>query len=516
MTHMKRLLFILLATTLTLACSAQGFTDARKFVKEMKRIPGNDSIYYKVNSRWYAIKDSIGSASGSGVDSVTLAGAELRIWANGDSIPVLINAVQRGTFISATGIIDGDTISFYGRELTDGTIYGTYITESDASLMYINPDGSNATVQVKDTILYVSYSNTDGSYSAVIATPTMAGMSHEQADGTKSFTGTNGIRASANYQNLDGTESYDYYNDTSAQVGYKNTATDRRQLFITPDYASLVSNDGVDSSKILVFPNLIQFTGSAIAMDDLPGSGTVMGIDGDGLLSRTTGGSGSPGGGEWNDFKSVQYFATGAFDGDSIFMYDPNTGNVFVGDIFGQTDGRYSVLSPNNLQVIDNDTSAFEVNDGGVSYNSFNGQSFYLDDVDGWRLGNNANNQYAYITAGANGSVLNIHNRDGIYIGDIENGDSGYRISVFHSIISYVDSNDVEYFAVDISSDEARVNTTQALFPNATTISMPAMLTVASTSLVQATQATDDAAGYGAVPSGSLYKNTNNIVFWKP
>jgi hypothetical protein len=47
-------------------------------------------------------------------------------------------------------------------------------------------------------------------------------------------------------------------------------------------------------------------------------------------------------------------------------------------------------------------------------------------------------------------------------------------------------------------------------------INAPSTPAVNSTSLDQADHATDDSAGYNAIPAGGFYRNTLNIIFWKP
>lgn len=155
---MKRFLFALAIATLTLACNAQGFTDARKFVKEMKRIPGNDSIYYKINTRWYAIKDSVGEAGGAGIDNAVIVdGYILRIYVDDDSIDVPLNNLNAGTFVSRTGITaEGDSFSVYGRETAD-YLHGVIVNEEGSVLGYLNYNtGQISTADANDSCLSIS------------------------------------------------------------------------------------------------------------------------------------------------------------------------------------------------------------------------------------------------------------------------------------------------------------------------------------------------------------------------
>jgi hypothetical protein len=288
-----------------------------------------------------------------------------------------------------------------------------------------------------------------------------------------------------------------------------------------------------DSGSVII-------SGDAITMPNLSGSGSVVGIDENGLLSRTSGGGGA--GIDELYVDNGRLYAVSGTDTLSTnitYLNNPDTTTWRLGNISGEAVPQSSITGDNGqvqiFSLYNNNMQSLGYFQGDIidfiRFSEFEASRFTMK-PDTIFIGTETNAGRVLIGGMYNTEFMGIETNtfDGIVevsapitylVGDGPSGVLRMEITGGSGYLFYSNYGTSD-IAFSIMPDEPAVTcylpfvADQGVTINNETLSIPNIWFVNSTSLDQSEQETDDETGWNDVPSGALYRNASNIIFWKP
>jgi len=121
----------------------------------------------------------------------------------------------------------------------------------------------------------------------------------------------------------------------------------------------------------------IHFVADTIRLEGLDGTGTLLGIDANGDVTRVTGGAGGVTG--LNDYEPLFGSLTGTIEQDNFWYYDPTTQYMRLGDPAGTVGGEIAVVDGTDASSM---TATSIGVSGSVGQTIMDGQYFTLFDLD--------------------------------------------------------------------------------------------------------------------------------------
>jgi hypothetical protein len=121
----------------------------------------------------------------------------------------------------------------------------------------------------------------------------------------------------------------------------------------------------------------IHFVADTIRLEGLDGTGTLLGIDINGDVTRVTGGAGGVTG--LNDYEPLFGSLTGTIEQDNFWYYDPTTQYMRLGDPSGSAGGEIAVVDGTDASSM---TATSMGVSGSVGQTIMDGQYFTLFDLD--------------------------------------------------------------------------------------------------------------------------------------